>query len=410
MLSGSRNRNMKIVFINVGIISSNYHALGVPYAVGLGKALISKGYDLTVVTSKVGKMVFQKLGLDAEFYLVDNQEEMKHPNSLYLTLIMLKRMFKAGSLLRKKEFNGDTVIFALSNLMWETFPLLLIRKKPVIRVSAFHRAPNPFKKNSVINGKKKFPGLKNILVYIQHNVALLFIKYGSDIVVSNPNIPQYLCGFGIPQERIMDMEVGVEWGIINSVTSLEWQHDACWARKYNSQKQCNELLEIWGIVHRSKSNAKLAVMEIGVVGRPLKRVTGEEKLKEEIEFTGPITEEGKYRVMKQSSIFLFPSDYEAAVPVIIIEAMACGLPVIAYDLPVYDRYFPRGIVKIPVGDKHAFASAVIDILTDDKKKRRLAGEAISLAHEYSWDKAAEHFLFKVNCLISKQSFKSRETI
>jgi glycosyltransferase involved in cell wall biosynthesis len=47
-----------------------------------------------------------------------------------------------------------------------------------------------------------------------------------------------------------------------------------------------------------------------------------------VEFTGYVSLEEKIRIFKKSNIFVFPSIYGEGFPVVIIEAMAAGLPVI----------------------------------------------------------------------------------
>ncbi|OGO06822.1 MAG: hypothetical protein A2Y92_01900 [Chloroflexi bacterium RBG_13_57_8] len=95
--------------------------------------------------------------------------------------------------------------------------------------------------------------------------------------------------------------------------------------------------------------------------------------------------------MTSSAVFLFPSYYEA-VPLSVIEAMACGLPVVAYDLPVYASHFPGGIVKVPIGDKRAFARAVLDVLSDDARRQKLISEGLSIVPRYTWEMAAENLI------------------
>jgi len=59
---------------------------------------------------------------------------------------MVVRMFRASRLLQKKNFKTDTVVFAMSDLLWEVFPLLFVQKNSVIRVSSLHLTyPPPFR-------------------------------------------------------------------------------------------------------------------------------------------------------------------------------------------------------------------------------------------------------------------------
>lgn len=49
------------------------------------------------------------------------------------------------------------------------------------------------------------------------------------------------------------------------------------------------------------------------------------------------------------------------------EAMAAGIPVVAYDLPPYREVFPNAFVTVAVGDVEAMSKAVLEFLQDKDK-------------------------------------------
>lgn len=77
-----------------------------------------------------------------------------------------------------------------------------------------------------------------------------------------------------------------------------------------------------------------------------------------------------------ASVFLMPSRFEPF-GMVIIEAQACGLPVVAFDVP----HGPRAIlsggggVLIPDGDARAFAQAVRTLILDRESRQRMGAEA-----------------------------------
>ena len=94
-------------------------------------------------------------------------------------------------------------------------------------------------------------------------------------------------------------------------------------------------------------NRKVSVM--AVIGSDInfddvvKRVK-DKGLFENIKFMGFLNGIDKFTVMKSSKICIFPSTYESF-GMVVAEAMACGLPVVAYDLPVYREIYPVGMIK-----------------------------------------------------------------
>jgi len=54
-------------------------------------------------------------------------------------------------------------------------------------------------------------------------------------------------------------------------------------------------------------------------------------------FLGFLDNEEKYRAVKASRVFLFPSSNESW-GIVVAEALACGLPVVAFDIPATRKF------------------------------------------------------------------------
>jgi glycosyltransferase involved in cell wall biosynthesis len=86
--------------------------------------------------------------------------------------------------------------------------------------------------------------------------------------------------------------------------------------------------------------------------------------------------------MRRAAVFISCS-YEEGWGISIAEALAMGLPCVAYDLPSHEEIFGDEIRRVRVGDKAAFAQAVKELLAqrctdDDRAARRRAAERHSL--------------------------------
>jgi glycosyltransferase involved in cell wall biosynthesis len=75
--------------------------------------------------------------------------------------------------------------------------------------------------------------------------------------------------------------------------------------------------------------------------------------------------------------------------------MACGLPVVAYDLPVYRGIFVQGMLTVKIKDMRALSNLVLDLLEDDKKRQALSFSALELSRGFSWARPAENILLKL---------------
>lgn len=85
----------------------------------------------------------------------------------------------------------------------------------------------------------------------------------------------------------------------------------------------------------------------------------------------------KWDLLQSSDVFISTSQREGFwVP--IGEALLSKLPVVAYDLPVYQSVFGDIIVRIPCFDVASFASAVVDVLVHPAKYRDLVEKGYRL--------------------------------
>jgi len=90
--------------------------------------------------------------------------------------------------------------------------------------------------------------------------------------------------------------------------------------------------------------------------------------------------------------FVFPSVKEGF-GLVVLEALAAGLPVIATDIPVFRSYLDNGetaLLSSP-GDAGALAEAMATVIRDDALRRRLGTAGPEVAARFSWDRtAAQH--------------------
>jgi glycosyltransferase involved in cell wall biosynthesis len=221
------------------------------------------------------------------------------------------------------------------------------------------------------------------------------MKSASDLFFSLSSIFTYLTDRGINEDKIIQLKPGIKLNFINAIPSTGKKYDACWIGRFHAMKGCDDLLKIWQQVSESKTGAKLLIM--GNVVSELNPMVKKLHLDESVEFTGPVSDETKFRLMKASKLLILPSYYESWC-VVALEAMACGLPVVAYNLPVYHDIYAHGMKMVPIGDRKALSLAVMDLLEDDNKLRMLSNEALQIAASYEngWEDAVEQLLYKIS--------------
>jgi glycosyltransferase-like protein len=95
---------------------------------------------------------------------------------------------------------------------------------------------------------------------------------------------------------------------------------------------------------------------------------------------------GWYRA---ADAFAFPSVKEGF-GLVVLEALAAGLPVVASDIPVFAEYLEdgRSALLVPPGDRAALAGALGRLAADPGLRRRLAAGGRPLLDRFTWAAAA----------------------
>jgi glycosyltransferase involved in cell wall biosynthesis len=84
---------------------------------------------------------------------------------------------------------------------------------------------------------------------------------------------------------------------------------------------------------------------------------------------------------------VYPSLYEGfGLPV--LEAMACGTPVIASDVAALPELVDGAGVLVDPADPDHLAERIASVLADDELRGRLRAGGIERASSYTWDETA----------------------
>jgi glycosyltransferase involved in cell wall biosynthesis len=94
-------------------------------------------------------------------------------------------------------------------------------------------------------------------------------------------------------------------------------------------------------------------------------------------------------LMRAADVFAFPSEREGF-GLVVLEAQAAGLPVVASDLPVLREFLADGrdCRMVPVGDAEALGAALVETMTDPALRVHLAEGGRITSDRFTWDAAA----------------------
>jgi glycosyltransferase involved in cell wall biosynthesis len=106
---------------------------------------------------------------------------------------------------------------------------------------------------------------------------------------------------------------------------------------------------------------------------------------------GPV--EDVVKVYQDSSVFVLSSRFEGF-GLVLVEAMACGIPVVSYDCPAGpDEIITDGYdgLLVSAGDIHALAEKLMVMMADENLRKRLGEQARQSARRYDMASVAKQW-------------------
>jgi phosphatidylinositol alpha-mannosyltransferase len=114
----------------------------------------------------------------------------------------------------------------------------------------------------------------------------------------------------------------------------------------------------------------------------------------DIHIAGYVSEEDKARYLRSAHVFCAPAVQGESFGIVLLEAMAAGLPVVASEIVCYRDVVTDGQegILVPPRNASAVAEAVCRILEDRTMAASMGAAGIEKAALYSWRRIAEQIL------------------
>jgi len=286
-------------------------------------------------------------------------------------------LFQAIKILKK--FSPEVILCNLYQPFWI---FLLARKLAGSRAKLITGEHNNLK---ALFDNVRYGGLRRFLVSKLDHLADLII------VPSNGLRQQLINDFKIPAERITVVHNPVITKAIQELSKVPVSHP--WLTNKDVpvilnvgalelQKDQATLLKAFAVL-RKQTRAKCIVIGDGPLLAELRRLASNLKIIEDVAFTGFV--KNPFMFMAQADVFALSSVYEG-LPTVIIEAMACGCPVVSIDCP----YGPEEIITdgldgilSPLADEQSLANNMLRVLNNPELKESLISNGYRRAMDYT---------------------------
>lgn len=263
----------------------------------------------------------------------------------------------------------------------------------------------------------KIFGLKSILLLMGKNdlyltypkdkfrqkVALRSARWATLIGTRGESSARWLEHQGIAKEKIFIPHNLFDFKDF-SRQSLEKKYELIYVGLLNYYKRVDILIDV---VHRLVYEGKMESLKVAIVGEgKLKdksiRYALDKGLAKHIDFLPPGNKEYLNHLLNQSKIFVMTSQGEG-LPMVIVEAMSCGLPVVVFrdaDISDVARHNYNALL-CELWDIEAFTNNVQLLLSDDDVYRRLSKNALKIGEEKEKEYSEENLTVIWECALKQ---------
>jgi glycosyltransferase involved in cell wall biosynthesis len=331
---------------------------------------------LTVLTTKYGCSLYkmrmeEHINSQVDYQAIPLAADYEKIPLLLIPLEYIKRII-GGFFVRIPQ--GLEVVYTITPIISDVVIALIIKLRKgslKIIVNYDNFVPKPWERPG-----KSFVHL--LIPYLSFKITLFLLRYVDGFIsYMSPQKAGELSRIFKGKKKVLNLTNGLDLDLINSVAESEKKKfDILYLGRLHPAKGIWDLLKL--VVELKKENDSVKACLIGPADKTIEKGIDEfivkNSLQGNVEKFGFAETRKKYELLKSGKVFVFFS-YDDSSPITVMEAIACRLPVIVYDLEIFS--FPpfkdAYLTTIKKGEYLKAAGIVKDLLDNyESKKREIA--------------------------------------
>ena len=354
---------MKILRVVSDLYPSVVGGIGI-HAHRMSTEQARRGHEVTVLTLNQKKLP------ETEF--VDGYQVFRFPS--YFT--MCGNSFAPGLILEiMRRRKSVDIIHAHSHLFFSTNVCVLAR--------LLHSAPLVITNHGLISASA--PAWLNTLY--KHTVSRVTFHIADHIICYTDIEKENIEKLGIDPNKITVIHNGVDITLFAPGDSEKntYNKQILWVGRYVPGKGVEYLIEAFSQIRNKIPDAHLVLVGEGPGKNSVEEQLCELQIRSSVTLIDTIDNSELPKMYNQSDVFVLPSIMEG-VPRTLLEAMACGVPVVTTNLShLVDIVNGAGLV-VPSKNSQLLTDAILTIL-DDESQAKLMGDLgkIKVQNQYSWE-------------------------
>ncbi|MEW6095641.1 MAG: glycosyltransferase family 4 protein [bacterium] len=370
------------------------------YIFFLAKYLKEKGINVEIITSSVDGKKRQETYEGINFIFLAPQVVTKgifkflmFPITHHLFTLNIARYLKNIDFDILHSFGGTPVFYNI-----------FVKKRPPVVNQPF--GLEPFKTK----------GLRKIYNYLfWYLFAKCILKTSDAIASEGDNQTQDIIKiFNISKEKCFNLPDGVDVSIIEKHTANPKITRADIGLKLTDfvlinvnrlapNKGVKYLIDALNILRKTIKDIKLIIIGTGSEETNILRQIENYGLKDIVLHFKNVDDEKLYNYYSLADAFVCPTLYEG-LPIVILEAMACGLPIVATNTAENPQVVKDKIngFLVPVASETGIADGVLRLYENNQQRRQMGIKSKEIIKDYDWKIIAKKAIAKYQQLVENK--------
>lgn len=222
--------------------------------------------------------------------------------------------------------------------------------------------------------------------FIGKRIERLVLRLTKNNLAVSQTTKKDLVAAGLKPDNVFVNYNGVDLQKIAAATPSGEKYDVVFVGRLVHQKNVELLIRAVALIKEKTPGVRACIIGGGPDREKLAKLSKELHVEKNVAFTGFLKDPSEvYSIMKSSLVFVLPSLLEGF-GIVVVEANACGLPVIVV------RTKWNASVEL-VGDNgmaventpEDMASAIRTLLSDEAQRKKMSEKALEKARDFDWD-------------------------
>ncbi len=356
------------------------------YVYGLSSKLINLGHKVTIITR--GNLFKTRREFIDDICVIKPPFFPLYPFHIQFHGLFLNRIFKKMG----EEFDIVHIHSPLSPLISTSLPVIATIHTPML-----------------IDTKKRTDETKDIRArieqligrYISFHIEMDLIERANKITTVAHSVAMELREYGLNSKDVEVIGNGVDEKVFTPIKNKVDEKYILYSGRLDYRKGLFDLIESSKIICQVHPEISFVLTGKGILIEKLKRRVNESGLKKNFNFVGFVSREKLIQLYQQATIYVLPSHYEG-LPTVLLEAMACGCPIVATSVSGNLDVLTQGHdgILVPPKSPDKIAEAVLKLLDDEKMRNTLGINARNtIENRFTWSIISKKFLHFYNSLI-----------